>query len=148
MMYNRYCDNYRNGGQMDTLALIFIGSWSFVIIFFSAVIAPTVFSAVDEKNAGLFLRAFFPKYYYFGMFIGVASLLILGLSEALTVSNLVIIVLMLGCTLVSLVLIPLINNARDEGEAGKIRFKKLHLLSVILNFITLILGILFVYRGL
>ena len=63
MMYNRYCDNYRNGGQMDTLALIFIGSWSFVIIFFSAVIAPTVFSAVDEKNAGLFLRAFFPKYY-------------------------------------------------------------------------------------
>jgi hypothetical protein len=102
-MYNRYCDNYRNGGQMDTLALIFIGSWSFVIIFFSAVIAPTVFSAVDEKNAGLFLRAFFPKYYYFGMFMGLASLLILGLSEALTVSNLVIIVLMLGCTLVSLV---------------------------------------------
>ena len=147
-MYNRYCDNYRNGGQMDTLALIFIGSWSFVIIFFSAVIAPTVFSAVDEKNAGLFLRAFFPKYYYFGMFMGLAPLLILGLSEALTVSNLVIIVLMLGCTLVSLVLIPLINNARDAGEKGKIRFKKLHLLSVILNFITLILGILFVYRGL
>ena len=147
-MYNRYCDNYRNGGQMDTLALIVIGSWSFVIIFFSAVIAPTVFSAVDEKNAGLFLRAFFPKYYYFGMFLGATSLFLLSFSQALTVINLIIIGLMLGCTLVSLVLIPLINNARDEGEAGKVRFKKLHLLSVILNFIILILGVLFVYRGL
>ena len=77
MMYNRYCYDYRNGGQMDTLALIFIGSWSFVIIFFSAVIAPTVFSAVDEKNAGLFLRAFFPKYYYFGIFLGTTSLFLL-----------------------------------------------------------------------
>jgi len=148
MMYNRYCYDYRNGGQMDTLALIFIGSWSFVIIFFSAVIAPTVFSAVDEKNAGLFLRAFFPKYYYFGIFLGTTSLFLLGFSQALTASNLVIIGLMLACTLVSLVLIPLINNARDAGEKGKIRFKKLHLLSVILNFITLILGILFVYWGL
>ena len=64
---------------MDTLALIFIGSWSFVIIFFSAVIAPTVFSAVDEKNAGLFLRAFFPKYYYFGMFIGASIIINIGL---------------------------------------------------------------------
>ena len=146
-MYNRYCDNYRNGGQMDTLALIFIGSWSFVIIFFSAVIAPTVFSAVDERNAGLFLRAFFPKYYYFGLFLGVTSLLLLGLSHALILSNLVIVGLMLACTLASLILIPLINNARDAGEIGKIRFKKLHLLSVILNFITLILGLLFVYRG-
>ena len=146
-MYNLYCDNYRNGGQMDTLALIFIGSWVFVIIFFSAVIAPTVFSAVDERNAGLFLRAFFPKYYYFGLFLGVTSLLLLGLSHALILSNLVIVGLMLACTLASLILIPLINNARDAGEIGKIRFKKLHLLSVILNFITLILGLLFVYRG-
>ena len=147
MMYNRYCYDYRNGGQMDTLALIFIGSWSFVIIFFSAVIAPTVFNTVDEKNAGLFLRGFFPKYYYFGMFIGITSLFLLGFSQALIVSNLVIIGLMLACTLISLMLIPLINNARDVGETGKTRFKKLHLLSVILNFITLILGILFVYRG-
>ena len=147
-MYNRYCYNYRNGGQMDTLALLLIGSWSFVIIFFSAVIAPTVFSAVDEKNAGLFLRAFFPKYYYFGMFLGIASLFLLGFSQAYTITNLVIIGLMLVCTLISQILIPLINNARDAGETGKNRFKKLHLLSVILNFITLLLGILFVYRGL
>ena len=28
---------------MDTLILILIGSWSLIIIFFSAVIAPTVF---------------------------------------------------------------------------------------------------------
>ena len=107
---------------MDTFALILIGSWSFVIIFFSAVIAPTVFSAVDEKNAGLFLRAFFPKYYYFGMFLGVVSLLLLGLSSVLFISDLIIVGLMIVCTVISLVLIPLINNARDAGEVGKIKF--------------------------
>lgn len=133
---------------MDTFALILIGSWSFVIIFFSAVIAPTVFSAVDEKNAGLFLRAFFPKYYYFGMFLGVVSLLLLGLSSVLFISDLIIVGLMIVCTVISLVLIPLINNARDAGEVGKIKFKRLHLLSVILNFITLILGISFVIKEL
>ncbi len=133
---------------MDTFALILIGSWSFVIIFFSAVIAPTVFSAVDEKNAGLFLRAFFPKYYYFGMFLGVISLLLLGLSSVLFISDLIIVGLMIVCTVISLVLIPLINNARDAGEVGKIKFKRLHLLSVILNFITLILGISFVIKEL
>ena len=101
-----------------------------------------------KKTQAYFFVLSFLNTTILGCLWALASLLILGLSEALTVSNLVIIVLMLGCTLVSLVLIPLINNARDEGEAGKIRFKKLHLLSVILNFITLILGILFVYRGL
>ncbi|GIS46652.1 MAG: hypothetical protein Ct9H90mP18_09840 [Gammaproteobacteria bacterium] len=101
-----------------------------------------------KKTQAYFFRAFFPKYYYFGIFLGTTSLFLLGFSQALTASNLVIIGLMLACTLASLVLIPLINNARDAGEKGKIRFKKLHLLSVILNFIILILGILFVYRGL
>ena len=44
MMYNRYCYDYRNGGQMNTLALIFIGSWSFVIIFFSTILLISTFT--------------------------------------------------------------------------------------------------------
>ena len=45
------------------LTLFLISIWVGSIIFFSAIIAPTVFKALDEKNAGIFLRAFFPKYY-------------------------------------------------------------------------------------
>tara|TARA_Y100000817_G_C16729234_1_gene487230 strand:- start:364 stop:765 length:402 start_codon:yes stop_codon:yes gene_type:complete len=131
---------------MDLLALILIGSWTFVIIFFSAVIAPTVFSAVDERNAGLFLRAFFPKYYYFGFFLGLAALLILSFAQSVSISFLIIIGLMLTLTAISIRLIPLINNARDAGESGKSRFKQFHLLSVILNFIILFLGVFFIYK--
>ena len=42
--------------------IIIISIWSGTIIFFSAVVAPTVFKSLDEKEAGVFLRAFFPKY--------------------------------------------------------------------------------------
>ena len=42
--------------------IIIISIWSGTIIFFSAVVAPTVFKSLDEREAGVFLRAFFPKY--------------------------------------------------------------------------------------
>ena len=52
------------------LILVLVSIWVGSIIFFSAIIAPTVFKVLDEKSAGLFLRAFFPKYYIFGLIIG------------------------------------------------------------------------------
>ena len=56
---------------------ILVSIWSGVIIFFSAVVAPTVFKSLEEREAGVFLRAFFPKYYIFGILLGVASVAIL-----------------------------------------------------------------------
>jgi hypothetical protein len=55
--------------------LVIISVWSGVIIFFSAVVAPTVFKSLEEKEAGVFLRAFFPKYYNFGILLGIAGLI-------------------------------------------------------------------------
>ena len=57
--------------------LILVSIWSGVIIFFSAVVAPTVFKSLGEKEAGMFLRAFFPKYYIFGGVIGITSIVYL-----------------------------------------------------------------------
>ena len=51
---------------------IFVSIWSGVIIFFSAVVAPTVFKSLEEREAGMFLRAFFPKYYIFGIVLGLS----------------------------------------------------------------------------
>ena len=56
---------------------ILVSIWSGVIIFFSAVVAPTVFISLEEREAGVFLRAFFPKYYIFGIVLGIASVIIL-----------------------------------------------------------------------
>jgi hypothetical protein len=39
------------------------------MLLFIAVIAPTVFTVLDESNAGLLLRKFFPRMFLFGFAI-------------------------------------------------------------------------------
>ena len=118
---------------------ILVSIWSGVIIFFSAVVAPTVFKSLEERDAGVFLRAFFPKYYIFGIILGVLSfsvLMAMPISSSLTYA----IVAMTLLTLFGRMSIPIINKARDTGdEAG---FKRYHLISVMMNVMTLIIGII------
>ena len=128
------------------MVLVLVSILVGVIIFFSSVIAPTVFKAVDEKNAGLFLRAFFPKYYIFGIIITSLALLSATLLEQ--ISNplkLSMITAILAMFIISKLMIPHINKARDMGESAKKKFDQLHLLSVILNFLSLIAGLFLIY---
>ena len=110
------------------LTLFLISIWVGSIIFFSAIIAPTVFKALDEKNAGIFLRAFFPKYYIFGIILGFIAL-ILGI-KAMSLILVSMVVAMILLSIISRLMIPVINAARDMGVEGESRFKKLHTLSV------------------
>jgi len=137
------------GGHMSIQpVMILISFWVGSIIFFSAIIAPTIFKSVDEKNAGYFLRAFFPKYYFFGILMGILSIIILvfnGLINIIDDGLILMLTSMIILSIISLKLIPLINNSRDRGEEGKKTFDRLHLISVILNVITLIIGLIFLY---
>ena len=102
------------------LILVLVSIWVGSIIFFSAIIAPTVFKVLDEKSAGLFLRAFFPKYYIFGLIIGGLSLiLIFLLNIPVNTMLLALLIVMIALTVVSKLMIPVINAARDLGEAGR-----------------------------
>ena len=126
---------------------VLISIWIGVIIFFSAIIAPTVFKTLDEKSAGVFLRAFFPKYYLFAIVIGLAALALIMIFNIEMSSILYIaIVSMTILSIISRFMIPIINNARDMGERGKQKFNRLHALSVSLNVITLVIGLFFIYR--
>lgn len=128
------------------MVLILVSILVGVIIFFSSVIAPTVFSSVDEKNAGLFLRAFFPKYYIFGIIIILLALLSAILLEpALNLLELSMISAILAMFVISRLMIPSINKARDMGESAKKKFDRLHMFSVILNFLALIIGLILIY---
>ena len=127
------------------LTLFLINIWVGSIIFFSAIIAPTVFKALDEKNEGIFLRAFFPKYYIFGIILGFIAL-ILGI-KAMSLILVSMVVAMILLSIISRLMIPVINAARDMGVEGESRFKKLHTLSVFLNILTLIIGLIFIYMG-
>lgn len=126
---------------------VLISIWIGVIVFFSAIIAPTVFKTLDEKSAGVFLRAFFPKYYLFAIVIGLAALALIMIFN-IEMSNIlyIAIVSMTILSIISRFMIPIINNARDLGEKGKQKFNRLHALSVSLNVITLVIGLFFIYK--
>ena len=126
---------------------VLISIWVGVIVFFSAIIAPTVFKTLDEKSAGVFLRAFFPKYYLFEIVIGLAALALIMIFN-IEMSNIlyIAIVSMTILSIISRFMIPIINNARDMGEKGKQKFNRLHALSVSLNVITLVIGLFFIYK--
>ena len=119
--------------------IIIISIWSGTIIFFSAVVAPTVFKSLDEKDAGVFLRAFFPKYYIFGIVLGVISIIYLLFSPVHS-HLLYSIIAMTVLTILGRMSIPIINKARDTNNEQA--FKRYHFISVMMNVITLVIGII------
>jgi len=120
--------------------LVIISVWSGVIIFFSAVVAPTVFKSLEEKEAGVFLRAFFPKYYNFGILLGIAGLIYIFFTGDMDSLLLGLIAFMTILTISGKLMIPIINNARDT--ANEKLFKTYHLISVLMNVVTLIVGLI------
>ena len=116
-----------------------LSSTNISLIFFSAVVAPTVFKSLDEKDAGVFLRAFFPKYYIFGIVLGVISIIYLLFSPVHS-HLLYSIIAMTVLTILGRMSIPIINKARDTNNEQA--FKRYHLISVMMNVITLVIGII------
>lgn len=118
-----------------------VGALAGSMVFFAATVAPTVFGALPADQAGSFLRAFFPKYYLWGLVVALlASIVAMGTTPLLGAL----------CALVAVlfgyarqVLMPRINRARDAaliGEAGaERRFQTLHLQSVLINGLQLLL---------
>jgi len=119
--------------------IIIISIWSGTIIFFSAVVAPTVFKSLGEREAGVFLRAFFPKYYIFGIVLGVVSIIYLLFSPVHS-HLLYSIIAMTVLTILGRMSIPIINKARDTNNEQA--FKRYHLISVMMNVLTLVIGII------
>ena len=52
------------------------------MLFFPSVVAPVVFKALPEEQAGAFLRAMFPRYYSFIILLGVAACVSYALAES------------------------------------------------------------------
>ena len=117
------------------LTLWLVGALFGSMLFFALTVAPTVFRSLTADQAGLFLRAFFPKYYSWGIVVAII---------AATVASATNIVVAAACFLVALlfviarqVLMPRINRARDDElndvPGARKRFRLLHRWSVIIN---------------
>tara|TARA_B100002052_G_scaffold279700_1_gene287147 strand:- start:347 stop:775 length:429 start_codon:yes stop_codon:yes gene_type:complete len=125
---------------LNFLLTILIGS----MIFFMAVVSPSVFATLSTNASSKFLRTIFPRMFLFGFIITVLSLILSYISGDILYSILLIVVA-ISFIINRNYLTPKINNFRDkelEGDKNaSSSFKYMHLLSVllfILNFIILV----------
>ena len=116
----------------DALILLTLGG----MLFFPAVVAPTVFKTLSEADAGAFLRALFPRYYGFLILGSGAAALAYGVGapKAALLAG----VVALSTATVLFLLVPKINALRDrqlsgDAQAGR-AFDRAHRLSVAINF--------------
>ena len=110
------------------------------LIFFSALVAPNVFSSLDEKNARVFLRGIFPKLYlYSGIFSLFISLILFFINSFL---SFIFFMITFGYFYSRQFLMIKINEASDQKN--QMEFKKLHRFSVLI-FVTQILLMIMIF---
>lgn len=114
------------------LAMVVLGG----MLFFLAVIAPTVFRTFDGENAARFVRAMFPLYYLVLGGVSALAALLAALGGRGTAAMLLALIAG-GFAAARWGLMPRINALRDRANAGDEaagpRFHALHRASVGLN---------------
>ena len=105
------------------------------LIFFSALVAPNVFTSLDEKNARIFLRGIFPKLYFFaGIFSLLISLILFFINNFL---SFIFFIITIGYFYSRQFLMIKINEASDQKNQKE--FKKLHRFSVLIFIVQILL---------
>ena len=111
-----------------------------IMLFFSFVIAPVVFTTLDEENARKFIRRIFPFYYNVNLGISILILLIFLIISKIGTDFYIFLAITILFVISNYILMPLINKFRDEKQDKK--FKYSHFISVIINFVQMTLIVL------
>ena len=107
-----------------------------IMLFFSFVIAPVVFTTLDDENARKFIRRIFPFYYNVNLVISFIVLLTFFFLSKFGTEFILILTITILFAISNYYLMPLINKYRDEKQNKK--FKYSHFISVVINFIQII----------
>ena len=126
---------------MENVTIFFSGLVIGIIVFHTAIIAPTVFRSLTLDDAGTFLRTVFPKF-----FTLITIVCLVNVAFALTYGQTSIAVVAGICTVfmaIAYSLVPMTNRSRDEGQEQ--RFKLLHTISVLLTVSVLLMNLAVVF---
>ena len=130
---------------MFTLLSIYLTSIILgIMLFFSFVVAPVVFTTLDEENARKFIRRIFPYYYNVNLGISLLVLLILFFTSNFEIKFYLVLVVAILFAISNYLLMPMINKFRDENQEKK--FKYSHLISVIFNFIQILILLVILFK--
>ena len=122
--------------MIEQISIYLIAMILGIMLFFSFVIAPVVFTTLDEDNARKFIRRIFPFYYNVNLAISFIVLLLFLLLSKLGVDFYLILFITILFAISNYLLMPLINKYRDEKQDKK--FKYSHFISVVINFVQMI----------
>ena len=122
--------------MLINLEVIISGAICGIILLQTSVIAPSVFKYLDQNQTRDLLRAIFPKFFLFILFLGILSLII-GLVNQIKIDGQIIIgTITVMLSLLCYLIIPATNEAKDKNNQK--RFKLLHKVSVISTVIILV----------
>ena len=107
-----------------------------IMLFFSFVVAPVTFTALNEENARKFIRKIFPYYYIVNLAISILVLICFIILKIFSLDFYLILSVAGLFAISSFILMPLINKFRDEKQDKK--FKQSHFISVVINFVQII----------
>lgn len=138
---------------LKSLYLYSISLWVGALFFFTAIGAPLAFKVLKKEEAGKYTGAVFPKYFALGYIFGLIALVsfYLLVKENMTLVasvNLVLLLLMNLLNVVNgLLIVPKAGLLKAEFYRSNDRtyydrFLKLHAISMTLNGITVILGLM------
>ncbi len=122
--------------MIEQISLYFVSAILGIMLFFSFVLAPVLFTTLDEENARLFIRKIFPFYYNVNLGISLIILLIFIAKGKFLIDFYLILVVTILFAISNYFLMPLINKYRDEKQDTKFRYS--HFISVVINFIQMI----------
>ena len=108
-----------------------------IMLFFSFVVAPITFTALNEENARKFIRKIFPYYYTVNLAISVLVLICFIILKIFSLDFYLILSVAVLFAVSNFILMPLINKYRDEKQ--DIKFKQSHFISVVINFVQIVL---------
>ena len=108
-----------------------------IMIFFSFVVAPITFTVLDEENARKFIRKIFPFYYNVNLALSTLITSIYFFQNNITINFYLILFITILFFISCYILMPLINKYRDNNLDKK--FKYLHFISVVFNFVQIII---------
>ena len=116
-----------------------------MIILQSAIIAPTIYTTLEQDNAGKLIRNIFPKLFKFIAFLSLIMVInsfVVETSPSLKIIYFATFLLMT----INFLIIPATNKSRDEGNDKK--FKLLHTVSVLTTMLILLVHSYVIILGL
>jgi len=131
---------------LSLIAALLLGS----MLFFAAMVAPSVRKLLDAENAGKYLSDLFPRFYLWGIALSAAG--VIAAFYARTPAAILAVIVLGGYLYSRQWLVPRLMRARETWLAGdspqhKAQFDKLHKQSVLINCIQIMLLCVLIVTG-